>query len=121
MKMTYGSDTVTVTLGMPEQPILIDGQEFGRNNASGSCAVDACMRLAAAHCWGPVYETLADARASGFEPRAARVCIWDDVEYSTIEDVDNEDDAALAYDRDPSLENAELLAVAATRATRRGV
>jgi hypothetical protein len=52
-RMQYGSDEFVVTLGQPEKPILVDGEDIGRQNADGSCRVADCIRIAARHCWGP--------------------------------------------------------------------
>jgi hypothetical protein len=51
-KLAYGSDVVIVELGQDKDPILVDGENFGRQCADGACRTEDCLRLAAEHCWG---------------------------------------------------------------------
>lgn len=107
LEMTYGSDTVTVELGMPEDPILVDGEDFGRQCADGSCRTEDCMRIAARHCWGPVYETEQDAIDAGKDPTA--VCLWEDVAYTTLGESDMERIAREDSERDDACTACQLL------------
>lgn len=85
-EMQYGSDTAIVELGMPEDPILVDGENFGMQVANGSCKTDLCMRLAAAHCWGKIYETEDDAEEAGLSSGTNAICVWEHISYSPIEE-----------------------------------
>jgi hypothetical protein len=60
--MTGYGQTVTVTLGMYGDPILVDGSQIGHQREGDT---EDCMRLVAHHCWGEHFD-------------------WDDIAYEAI-------------------------------------
>lgn len=105
--MKYGSDSVRVELGQPSDPILVEGQNIGRQCADGSCKTDQCLQIAARHCWGPVFPTLEAAIAAGYSADS-HVCIWDDVEV-TYEEGDLERIAREDSEREDACTACQLL------------
>lgn len=91
-RLTYGNESVLVSLGMPEHTIYVDGQATQYQNADGRCDVDRCMRLAASTVWGPVYEDWEAAEADD-RVRSDNICVWDDVEYERVEDEEEEEES----------------------------
>lgn len=104
-KMTYGCDTVTVTLGMPEEQVLIDGESFGRQFADFSTRVEPAMRAAAAHVWGKLYETEEEAQEDGRDAATSPIVIWENV----------------AYEADENATRTEAISKAVTRAIERSI
>lgn len=49
--VTFHDETIQVTFGVPEDPIMVDGQEIGRQSAEGACRADRCILIAAAYTW----------------------------------------------------------------------
>ncbi len=45
-RVTYGDTTMLVELGQPSDPILCDGESFGRQCADGRCETTECCLLA---------------------------------------------------------------------------
>lgn len=74
-RVRYDHDTITVTLGGPSDPILVDGREIGLQGADGSCRTPDCIRLAAAATW-PEAGDFADGSEAwdelSYEPADAR-------------------------------------------------
>lgn len=90
IKMTWGSESVTVEIGQPEQSIKVDGVAIGRQSADGSCRVADCVRIAARYVWPEggdfasgsdewdelEYETLSKDDAHGWEPVSSYVSTY---------------------------------------------
>lgn len=83
----YGSDTVEMTWdgAHASAPICIDGDSTQYQTADARHRTEAAVRLCCRLCWGPVYDTEEGAEANGMDP--GRCCIWDEVEYETVDAV----------------------------------
>jgi hypothetical protein len=84
-RLTYCDDTLIVELGQPDADIRVNGESIGRQVADGSCDVEACLRIAARHCLGPLYETREEAEAAGRKIWRDDICIWEDICYERFE------------------------------------
>ena len=77
-RVSYGGETVIVTIGMPEQPVLVDGEPTPYQSAG---RVEDRIRDACRYVWGFIVET--EEEVGGRDP--STVCVWDDVEYEIVE------------------------------------
>lgn len=66
----------------PGAPLLVNGipTPFRTYHALGMRRT--AVRLAAAHTWGEVFESLADAESQHVDPEHATCCIWEDVDWA---------------------------------------
>ena len=80
-RVTYGDESVIVTIGMPNEPVLVDGQPTPYQSAGRT---EDRIRAACRYVWGTVVET--EEEAGGRDP--STVCVWDDVEYEPVASLD---------------------------------
>ena len=95
IRITYGSDMATMEWdgAQASAPIVVNGEPTQYQTADARHRTDSAVRLACAVLWGPLYETEEEAAEAGLSAGRANICVWDDVEYETIEDEPGDDDA----------------------------